>query len=98
MSKIEKTAERADGFVILIEGRYVSAILANGNPETPVVYYTKDIDEAKAWKTPGAVRKARARVAKGGMILVYSLECRKDGPGKQRVPCGMLAKNGTVTI
>lgn len=94
MSKIEKTAERADGFVILIEGRYVSSILANGHPENPVVYYTKNIDEAKAWKTPGAVRKARARVAKGGMILVY----RKDGPGKQRVPCGMLAKNGTVTI
>lgn len=98
MSKIEKTAERADGFVILIEGRYVSSILANGHPENPVVYYTKNIDEAKAWKTPGAVRKARARAAKGGMILVYSLECRKDGPGKQRVPCGMLAKNGTVTI
>jgi hypothetical protein len=63
-----------DGFVLKINGRYVSAILANGHPERPVVYYRDDPSDAKTWKTPQAVRKARARIGKRGSILIYQQE------------------------
>ena len=63
-----------DGFVLKINGRYVSAILANGHPERPVVYYQDDPAEAKVWKTPQGVRKARARIGKRGSILIYQQE------------------------
>ena len=63
-----------DGFVLKIGGRYVSAILANGHPERPVVYYQDDPEEAKVWKTPQGVRKAKARIGKRGSILIYQQE------------------------
>lgn len=75
-----------DGFVLKIAGRYVSSILANGNPEKPVIYYTDDVEAAKTWKTPQAVRKARARIGKRGCILIYQQE------GRTRRIMGWLGK------
>ena len=66
--------QQLDGFVLKINGRYVSAVLANGHPEKPVVYYNDDVAYAKTWKTPQAVRKARARIGKRGSILIYQQE------------------------
>lgn len=77
-----------DGFVLKIGGKYVGAILANGHPEKPVVYYMDDPDNAKTWKTPQAVRKARARIGKGGDILIYQQE------GRGRRIMGHLGKEG----
>ena len=81
------------GYVIRVEGRFISAILANHHPEKPVVYFKDSLEEAKTWQTPSTVRKARARAGRGGMILSYSL----DKKGK-RVLNGMLAKNGEVSL
>lgn len=54
-----------EGFVVQVDGaRYVSAIIANGNPEDPAIYYTDYLWEAKVWKTPSAARKAKDRVQK----------------------------------
>ena len=79
--------ENERGFVLKINGQYVSTILANGHPEKPVVYMTARIGEAKTWKQPGAVRKARARIGKGGHILLYEVH---EGC---RVLIGMLGKD-----
>ena len=78
-----------DGFVIRIHGKYVSAILANGNPEKPVVYYHDDLNNAKTWKTPQAVRKARSRIGRGGDILIYQQD------GRDRRIVGEPGKEGT---
>ena len=78
-----------EGFVIRLPGgEYVTAILSNGHPENPIVYKSRDIDEAKAWIQPSAVRKARAKIGQGGRILMV----RKDH-GK-RVIVGQLGKDG----
>ena len=51
------------GFIIQMDdGRYVSSILANGNPEKPVVYFTEYAREAKAWKSIRGVIIARNRI------------------------------------
>lgn len=78
------------GFVIRVEGKYISAILANGHPEKPVVYLTPRLNEAKAWKTPQGVRKARAQAGRGGTILLF----KKDSENGPRVLIGMMAKTG----
>lgn len=82
------------GFVIRVEGKFISAILANGHPDKPVVYFSPLLEDAKTWKTPQGVRKARAQAGRGGMILMY----KQDTESGPRVLCGMLAKNGPVTV
>ncbi len=62
------------GLVIRIRGQYVSAILANGNPDKPVVYFTDELNQAMAWKMPKAARKARSRIGRGGEILLFEGE------------------------
>ena len=62
------------GFVIMLEnGEYVWEILANGHPEQPVIYRTKYLWEAKAYKTMKGAMKARDRVrAQAGSGEVWS--------------------------
>jgi hypothetical protein len=71
----------------------VTAILTNRHPEKPVVYYSRSLQDAKTWKTPQGVRKARAQVGRGDMIMLYKQEERG-----QRVLCGMLGKNGEARL
>jgi hypothetical protein len=63
-----------DGFVLKINGRYVSAVVPHGCPVRLAVFYQDDPSEAKTWKTPQGVRKARARIGKRGSILIYQQE------------------------
>ena len=62
------------GFVIMLEnGEYVWDILANGHPEKPVIYRTKYLWEAKAYKTMKGALKASDRVrAQAGSGEVWS--------------------------
>lgn len=78
--------KRDAGLVIKCAGMYVSAILANGRPENPVVYFTKDLEQAKAWALPQTARKARAKMKRGGEILLFET---RDG---KRVEIGKLGK------
>ena len=78
----------SSGLVLTIRGEYVSAILANGHPEKPVVYYTNDLNQAKVWKMPKSVRQARARIGRGGEILLVEGE-----RGNRRI-LGKLGKVG----
>ena len=51
------------GFVIMLEnGEYIRDILANGHPEQPIIYRTKYLWAAKAYKTMKGAMKARNRV------------------------------------
>ena len=78
----------SSGLVLKIRGQYVSAVLANGHPDKPVVYFTEDLNQAKAWKMPKAARQARARIGRGGEILLY------DGERGNRRLLGKLGKEG----
>lgn len=57
-----------EGFVIQMkDGRFIWEILANGHPETPVIYFTGYLWEAKSWKHVNSAKKAAERVkAKNG--------------------------------
>lgn len=62
----------ADGFILFDRGveedRFVSEILANGCPEHPVVYWTHDPDQAKAWKTARGAESAADRVGEVELV------------------------------
>lgn len=52
-----------DGYLIqMADGRFVSTIMANGQPEDPVIYFTEYVWEAKSWRTPKSALKAADRV------------------------------------
>lgn len=48
--------------------KYVSSIISNGNPSEPVVYYTDDIQEARAFLRFGA---AEARAEQLGLLIAW---------------------------
>lgn len=75
-----------NGFLLEKEGRYVSAVIANGNPEKPVVYWTDSVSEAKAFRRVSAA-EARARQL-GARILLFKTEERGKGLRPARVILG----------
>ena len=85
---MDERKPESGGLVLKIRGQYVSSILANGHPDKPVVYFTDDLNQAKAWKLPKAARQARARIGRGGEILLVEGE-----RGNRRI-LGKLGKVG----
>ena len=63
------------GFVLMDRGmegtRYIAEILANGHPENPVVYYTNNLENAKAWGTGVGADRAAKRL--GGVFEVKAI-------------------------
>ena len=54
-----------EGYLIRTEdGRFVNCIIANGHPETPIIYTTKYTWDAKVWKTANGAIKAAAKIEK----------------------------------
>lgn len=77
------------GFVILANDRFVWAIIANGHPEKPVIYYTSYLWEAKAWKDMKAALKARNRLqAQGVDCEVHAF--KYDEEAAARILVGMV--------
>ena len=76
------------GFVIRVPGgAYIEKIVTGRLTEKTHAYAVADIEHAKIWYQPAAVRKARSRAGLGGRILMV----RRDGNGR-RVIVGQLGK------
>ena len=62
-----------NGYVLMDRGmekrQYISAIISNGHPEKPVVYWTDRLEDAKVWKNPKFAVAAAKKIGSGEVWL-----------------------------